>query len=450
MDGLILENFRCFRAHCEIPLKPLTFLIGENSTGKTSFLSAIKVAWEIAFLRNDPNFNDELFKLGTFDQIVSDKRLAEFKIGCWYSDISEIQSDRKTTKQAKCEFEGSFEKSYLEPILKCINLELGEYSLKTERDKKPNEEKAKFKVCLLKNNEELLKTTISGIPRFPPWSYIQYCLMESYDNTVKADKNNGNKVKLKGGFHIEKSELDKIYKILRYFDQHGNIYKPIPFAPIRAKPKRTYDEFSELQSSSGDNSFASYARLSATNEPLKADLDKNIMEYANNSGLFKSLSVRKLGTSSDGPIQVNVRIGNKFHNLIDVGYGVSQILPILIDCHVKKNAKLVYLLQQPEVHLHPKAQAELGTFFTKLVNKNKLRFVIETHSDYIIDRIRSDIRRDTVDHISPDDLSILYFQRKGNEVIIHEIKVDENGNLLNVPKGYREFFLTEHRQLLGI
>ena len=93
-------------------------------------------------------------------------------------------------------------------------------------------------------------------------------------------------------------------------------------------------------------------------------------------------------------------------NLVDVGYGVSQALPILVDTLQRPAADEVFLLQQPEVHLHPRAQAELGSFFVSQAGK-KRRFVIETHSDYLVDRVRMEIRRG---NIRAQDVSLLSFR----------------------------------------
>ena len=81
--------------------------------------------------------------------------------------------------------------------------------------------------------------------------------------------------------------------------------------------------------------------------------------------------------------------------------------------------------------------------------KRRSRFLIETHSDYIIDRVRIEVRRG---NLRPEDVSILYFEanekdRMGgaNAVSIHNLILDEHGNLANPPEGYRDFFLKGNR-----
>ena len=72
MDSIIVEKFRCFREKRILNLKPLTILVGENSTGKTSLLAAIRLANEAIFAYPDEfNFNQSPFLLGAYNEIAS-------------------------------------------------------------------------------------------------------------------------------------------------------------------------------------------------------------------------------------------------------------------------------------------------------------------------------------------------------------------------------------------
>ncbi len=127
-------------------------------------------------------------------------------------------------------------------------------------------------------------------------------------------------------------------------------------------------------------------------------------------------------------------------NLVDVGYGVSQVLPLIVEL-LKPGGAAQFLIQQPEVHLHPGAQAELGSLFCEVAAQGR-QLIVETHSDHLIDRIRMDVR-DGKTSLTPDDVRILYFERGDLDVKIHEIWYDDMGNLQNTPSGYRSFFMKE-------
>ena len=133
--------------------------------------------------------------------------------------------------------------------------------------------------------------------------------------------------------------------------------------------------------------------------------------------------------------------------MIDVGYGVSQALPLITEL-VDPEAGPLFLLQQPEVHLHPSAQAALGTLFCSIATPER-QLIVETHSDYILDRVVTDIR-DQKTELKPEDVSILYFEMNDLDVAIHSLQLDKQGNILGAPDGYRQFFTNELRRVLGI
>ena len=70
MDEITLKNFRCFREEQTARLAPLTLLVGENSTGKTSFMAMIRALWDVAYRLTDPDFKEEPYDLGSFDEIA--------------------------------------------------------------------------------------------------------------------------------------------------------------------------------------------------------------------------------------------------------------------------------------------------------------------------------------------------------------------------------------------
>ena len=176
---------------------------------------------------------------------------------------------------------------------------------------------------------------------------------------------------------------------------------------------------------------------------LKNALDR----FGRESGLFAGLNIKALGRHDGDPFQIRVRIHGPQANLLDVGYGVSQALPILVEA-LRSAPGSVHLMQQPEVHMHPRSQAALGSFLANLAANQQKQFIVETHSDHLVDRVRMDIRDGR--SLRPQDVVLLYFERNGPSVDIHPIDIDQAGNLVGEPDTYREFFLTEDRRLLGL
>src|SRR5204863_8326118 len=95
--------------------------------------------------------------------------------------------------------------------------------------------------------------------------------------------------------------------------------------------------------------------------------------------------------------QILVAVAGRPFNLSDVGYGISQSLPVVVESALGGDSSRLLLLQQPEVHLDPRAQAALGSFFTQLVASQERQLIIETHSDYLVDRVRQEIAKGTID-----------------------------------------------------
>ena len=149
------------------------------------------------------------------------------------------------------------------------------------------------------------------------------------------------------------------------------------------------------------------------------------------------MHVRKFGRRAMGPLR----------NLIDVGYGVSQVLPIITELF-RDDATPMFLLQQPEVHLHPSAQAALGSLFCEIAGKQR-QLVVETHSDHLLDRVRMDVR-DAKTKLTPEEVSILFFERGNLDVRIHSLRLDGEGNVLGAPASYRRFFMEETRRSLRL
>jgi len=89
---------------------------------------------------------------------------------------------------------------------------------------------------------------------------------------------------------------------------------------------------------------------------------------------------------------------------VDAGFGLSQLLPILVEMHLREQTLI--LIEQPELHLHPRLQARMGQLFRNAVRgRNQNRFIIETHSEHLILRIRRLIREGL---LTPDMVEVLY------------------------------------------
>ncbi len=134
----------------------------------------------------------------------------------------------------------------------------------------------------------------------------------------------------------------------------------------------------------------------------------------------------------------------------DVGIGVSQVLPVLVSAYASKNKLLA--IEQPEIHLHPALQAELGdVFLQSALGDGDNTFLIETHSEHLLLRIMRRMREtctgelaDGMQDVHPDDVMVLFVEPDGPQSIIREMPLNERGELVKAwPGGFFEEGLRE-------
>ena len=144
----------------------------------------------------------------------------------------------------------------------------------------------------------------------------------------------------------------------------------IAIAPLRSKPKRTCDPVRETASPAGEHVPMLLMRLARKDKGDWDSLHDALVAFGKDSGLFRDIKVKRRGRQASDPFQLQVKVqSGGYANIMDVGYGVSQSLPILVDV-LSRDPDSVFLLQQPEVHLHPRGQAELASFFVRAFERS--------------------------------------------------------------------------------
>jgi predicted ATPase len=130
-----------------------------------------------------------------------------------------------------------------------------------------------------------------------------------------------------------------------------------------------------------------------------------------------------------------------------VGYGVSQSLPVFVELIIREKGSW-FAIQQPEVHLHPRAQAALGDAFFFISTMDRKRFLIETHSDFTIDRFRMNFKSDRP---RKPVSQILFFERRDRHNTVASLPIGSHGELPeDQPESYRKFFISEELRVLNI
>ena len=416
---LILQDVRCFEGEQHARLRPITLLVGENSTGKTTFLgcyAALHRMFSGRAISELPDFNEEPFAMGSFRDIVRSRRgpsgrIEQFKIGfALGARRGDPSRDRLTA--TFCE-DGS------QPVLTSLRFEFLDAFLEL----RGSASGTTFRVpgTAPQGVDIPLGDVLSWLPSLAEHPKLTRILKKLRDTSIST------------AFEPRLPEL-------------------VPVAPLRSKPKRTYDPVREAATPEGEHIPMLMMRLDRTDKRNWDSLHEDLVTFGRNAGLFSDIKVKRHGKQMSDPFQLQVRVRSGPNaNIMDVGYGISQSLPILVDVMATNGSAheasgRTFLLQQPEVHLHPRGQAELASLFIEAFKKRRNHFMIETHSDHIVDRVRISVRQG---ELKPDDVSILYFEPTGNAAKVHNIGLDKDGNLEDVPDGYRKFFLKEEDKLLG-
>ncbi len=446
MNEITLENYRCFRERQSARLAPLTLLVGENSTGKTSILALIRALIYITYGYRIPDFKEEPYDLGSFDEIAHIRSGRGDRARTFQAGFS-TRLMRKGGPSTTLSFTFAEKGTAPAPIGRHISR--GRVWIKeafqTNRSyalvagTNRGQWRMEFK------DEARSPYIIDDDVLFPPSFYIlRRNLRENIQDGINA-------VPIEDSPDIRDEDYKSLERLVR---TRMGFSRSLPYAsaPVRSKPRRTYDPARRTPDPEGDHVPMYLAEVFSGNNQEWNDLKEKLEQFGKVSGLFDEISIKRLGKRASEPFQVQVRkFGGRRkgpkHNLIDVGYGVSQALPVITEL-LRQDAPHLLLLQQPEVHLHPRAQAALGSLFCEVAEPDR-QLVVETHCDYLLDRVRMEVRDGTAG-LKPEDVSILFFERVGLDVKIHSLKIDKLGNILNAPDSYRRFFMEETTRSLGL
>ena len=427
INEFIVKDVRCFADEQKFNIRPITFLMGENSTGKSTFLGCIHVLHSILRYRfiTTPNFNDAPYDMGIFEDVVRRARgevIKEFSLGfnVYYANNRSFKymirfSEKKDSGSFIKREEWQFDDSKI--IFKHVHS--SSLNVNITFAKKFNE------FTITGNMLYIVNLTLQG-------NLFKYLGVKK--------SNRFNQVYKKFLSFLKEKDFKDTTDVSTFIPD----YDLNSIAPIRSEPQRTYNPMGITHNHQGKEIPIFLRNIKGTDKNVWFDMKKKLLLFGKASGLFSGIDVKVFGQTSNEPFQLKVKANGPKSNLIDVGYGVSQVLPILVHAIVDEKTKL--LMQQPEAHLHPQAQAALGSLLVESVLSNKNSFIVETHSDYLVNRVRIEIMNGK---IRQEDVSLIFLEPVKNKVIAHNIEFDDQGNIIGEPEGYRKFFHNEMYDLLG-
>ncbi|QAZ66813.1 AAA family ATPase [Solidesulfovibrio carbinolicus] len=154
------------------------------------------------------------------------------------------------------------------------------------------------------------------------------------------------------------------------------------------------------------------------------------LQYLGVASSVKSRDQGKLGHE----LKVGLANSDSTHDLTHVGVGVSQVLPILVMC-LLADTDSTLVFEQPELHLHPKVQTLLGDFFLSMALCSK-QCIVETHSEYLIDRLRFRIAAAPPEKALNSQAKIYFVEKPALDSSFREVVINEYGAISDWPEGF--------------
>ena len=218
---------------------------------------------------------------------------------------------------------------------------------------------------------------------------------------------------------------------------------------MREYPKRIYSWSGETPEGVGQKGELTIASiLSAVSQDRKINrgpkkrtfrFDEFIAHWLKDLGIIESFSVEPVAAGrKEYEVLVKTHKSASEVKLTDVGFGVSQVLPALVQAFYCQPYSTVWM-EQPEIHLHPQVQAELADVFisaTKARENGKERHVqliVESHSEHFLNRLQ---RRIAEGEITPDDVAIYFCRRAGSKAELEPLELNDFGEIENWPDNF--------------
>ena len=447
LEEIRLSHFKCFK-DVKIQCSKVTLLTGANSSGKSSILYGLLGAIQT---RDFPLYfspNGNYVSMGDFEELAFDHSARQpFGIGLTIKEndknkfiTDSLYSANPKTKLPKLQTLNYVGAGFSLRVKRVSNKFEAEFKYEPERDPEWKFSGSEdFKHAML----GIFKAVDSSVPadakkskkRKTPQQTIEQMFKFrrrgrfSFANANDLEKQRGNR------WFINKQML-KMSAFLRLFDNDFNFV-----SSFRLSPERTYYQKTKAAlkvDKFGDNAIdqilewensKSKKRIVLMKALRTLELAHELKSQKYSGGRF---DIRVVPADSDLP-----------SSLCDVGFGVSQFLPILVaDIQLDKGSTL--MVSQPEIHLHPSVQANLADYFSNQTSEFEKRYILETHSEYLINRFRLLVAKGK---LKEEDVSVYYLGWKAGKPTPYRIIFKKNGQISGAPK---EFFSTYMMDVMDI
>ncbi|RST86485.1 DUF3696 domain-containing protein [Aquibium carbonis] len=431
---LQVKNFKAWQDTGSIRLAPLTVIFGGNSSGKSSLghlLLALKQTVQISDRKRALHLGDEnsLIDLGTFADCVHGHNLTlpiEFALKWRLPNRLHVKNPLTRSEDY------SGDHLYLHS------------TLRADKSGQPIAEKVEYK--LFDGNIAALEIThgrkgSGGFleasplrlvhaqgrkwPAEPPEKFYRFA-----DRTLLRYQN----ADFLAEFALETERiLDELYFL----------------GPLRSPPRRVYQWSGDSPPDVGQQGESAIAALlSAAAEGRKLNrghkrskmrFDEFIASWLVDLGIIANFRVKAVAEGrKEYEVLVKTQTTAPEVKLTDVGFGVSQVLPALVQAFYSPVGSTVWM-EQPEIHLHPKAQSVLADAFISAIHSyeegapRRTQLVIETHSEHFLNRLQ---RRVAEGAIQKEEVAVYFVRNRRGFTEIEDLQINEDGEIINWPENF--------------
>ena len=397
-----MKNFKSWKDSGEVKLAPLTGFFGTNSSGKSSLLQMLLLLKQTVRREEVLFFGDEnsLVNLGSFREVIHGH---ELEVGLYFEITGKLTDPfpnvlRTPFQTMHFNFDTTIRKN--------------ERDLITER----------FRYGSLSSNTKIV------------WE----------NNNLSNGGQNLTPIFIQNCYGLPSSENSDVSKDLTAFSSaFEELFSHVYYlGPTRVHPQRHYHwEGTHPKELSvwGDKAIdallsARLRQLKTSNKETGMPIEEKISEWLQKMDLAHSFSLGLSGSLEDNNYEVRIQKSPNSAQvtLADMGHGLADLLPLLVHCYyVPEGSTLI--LEQPGVHLHPMAQAQLADLFLDVIAERNLQILVESHSEYLLTRLQ---RRIAEKKIAEDKMALYFCRNNDGASTIEQLEVNESGDIKNWPENF--------------
>lgn len=429
-EHLRIQHFKSWEDTGPVRFSKLTGVFGTNSSGKTSLLQFLLMLKQTTESQDRSRVlhtgnRDTYVDLGTVADVIHGHVLPgtiEFALSWRPADPPEVRNTLLETGQvvAKAErltLEGEIAAEEHSIRAERFAYRFGDFVFGMERVEEPKYRSVEYR--LIHEGYEAVRTPGRGwqLPR-PVKSYgFPDAASVYYQNTGFLP-----------GFALA-------------FETQ--MQRTLYLGPLREYPEREYTWAGERPQDVGQRGELAVAALLASRDEgpviqpkVRARLrtiEEHVAHWLKELGIIHDFRLQQIAEGRKlYEVQVKTTKASPWVLITDVGFGVSQVLPVLVLCFYAPEGSTI-ILEQPEIHLHPRIQAGLADVFLDAIKRRGVQIVLESHSEHLLRRLQRRIAEETV---SPDDIAIYFVEPKGSASSLRALDVDMFGNIRNWPEGF--------------